>query len=108
VDEQAQPAQRALSFDPADDVVRKGHVLQGAPQDELPGVKDERLIGLHLCHLGQVIHRLAHVDVRVAGVVEHAEIAVHPEVDAGGLHHVRLEGIDDQAAGLDLLTDVGV
>ena len=50
----------------------------------------------------------AHVDVGVARVVEHAELAVDADVDARGLDEARVVGIDDDPAGRDLGLDGAV
>jgi hypothetical protein len=68
-------------------------------------VEDERLAVVDLDELGEVRHRLAHVDVWIARVVEHAKARVHPDVDARRLHEALVEGIDGDTAGVDLGPD---
>jgi hypothetical protein len=67
-------------------------------QDEglLVGDGDER---------GQLLHRLAHVDVGIARVVEDPEGPVHAHVDAGRLYEVLVVGVENEPPGLDLLLD---
>ena len=44
VDDQPEPPERGLALDPRDDVVRQLDPLLGAPEAELAGVDDERLV----------------------------------------------------------------
>ena len=44
VDQQPQPAQRALALEPRDEVVRQGDRLERLPEHELARVQDERLL----------------------------------------------------------------
>ena len=109
VDQEAEPAQARLALEAADQVVGELHVLERLPEHELARVEDERLLAvLDLHQLGEVVHRLAHVDVGVAGVVEDAEAAVHAHVDAGRLDEPLVERVDDDPSGLDLRTDRAV
>ena len=108
MDQQAEPAKRALALQPGDDVVGQPHPLEGLAEHELARVEDERLVVADLDQLGQVLHRLAHVDVGVAGVVEDAELAVDPHVDARRLDQLGIEGVEDDPPGLDLLPDRAV
>jgi hypothetical protein len=71
-------------------------------------MQDEGRVLLNLHQLGQVVHRPAHVDERIAGVVEDPEAVVDPHVDARRLHHRSVIRVEDQAAGLDLLPDGAV
>ena len=59
------------------------------PSTNSPGCRMNGSSPLDLHQLGEVLHRLAHVDVGVARVVEDAEAAVHPHVDARGLDQRR-------------------
>ena len=72
------------------------------PSTNSPGCRMNGSSSVDLDQLGEVVHRLPHVDVRMAGVVEHAELAVDPHVDAGGLDERLVIGIDDDPAGGDL------
>ena len=56
------------------------------------------LVALDLDQLGEVLHRLADVDERVARVVEDAEEAVDPHVDARGLQQRLVVRLDLDAA----------
>ena len=71
-----------LALKPAGDVVGQRDDLVGGPEHELARVQDERLVVVGLDQPGQVglLHR--RVDVRVAVVLEHPEVAVQPDVDA--------------------------
>ena len=104
MDQQAEPAKRALAFEPRDHVVGDGDPLQGLAEHELAWVQDERLLVGRLDQFGQILHRLLDVDERIARVVEDAVAVVDPQVDARGLDQPVLEGIDDDPAGLDLLS----
>ena len=85
------------------------HLLERLAQHELARVEDEGLVAvLDLDQLGEVVHRLAHVDVRVARVVEDAEAAVHAHVDAGRLDEPLVVGVYDDPSSLDLGTDRAV
>ena len=55
--------------------------------------------------LGEVVVGLAHVDVGPAVVVEHPEVAVHPQVHRRGLQQRLVERVDDEAPGGELLAD---
>jgi hypothetical protein len=105
VDDQAQPAQRALSLEPCDEIVGELDPLEGLPEHELTGMKDERLAVLDRDQLGQLLHRLPHVDKWVARVVEDAEAPIHPHVDARRLHQRLVVGVEDQPSGGDFLLD---
>ena len=102
VDQQAEAAEARLALEPGDDVVGKLHPLERLAEDELARVEDERLVAVDLDQLGQLLHRLAHVDVRIAGVVKDAELAIGAHVDARRLDQRLVERIEDDPAGLDL------
>jgi hypothetical protein len=57
-------------------------------------VDHERLAFGHHDVLGQVRGRRGQVDRRHAKVVEDAERAAEPQVDAGGLHHAGIPRVD--------------
>ena len=73
VDQQAEPAEARLALQARDEVVGDRDALQRGPQHELPGMQDERLVGLRLDELGEVL-LLLHVDERVPVVAEHPEL----------------------------------
>ena len=100
-----EPAETGLALEAADDVVGKLHPLERLAEDELAGVQDERLVAGDLDQLGQLLHRLAHVDVRVASVVKDPELAVGAHVDARRLDQRLVEWVEDDAARLDLGAD---
>ena len=97
-----------LALQARDEVVGQRHALERLAEHELARVEDEGLAAVHLHQLGEVLHRLAHVDVGVAGVVEDAEAAVHAHVHAGGLNEALVERLDHDALGLDLGQDGAV
>jgi hypothetical protein len=71
-------------------------------------VQDERILAVGLDQAGQV--RLFHrgVDVRVAVVLEDAEVPVQPDVDAGRLDQLGLVRVELDPPGLDLGPDVTI
>jgi hypothetical protein len=71
-------------------------------------MEDEGLLVLDGDQLRQVLHRLAHVDVGVARVVEDTEAPIDPHVDARGLYERLVVGVEDQPADGDLLLDGAV
>ena len=64
-------------------------------------MQDERIVALDLDQLGEILHRLADVDVRAPGVVKDAELAIRMSTlwRAGS---VRVERVERDAARLDL------
>ena len=94
VDQQPEPAERALPLEPGDEVVGQPHPLERRAEHELAGMEDERRLVVDLDELGQLLLLLLDVDVRVARVAEDAEVAVDAHVDARRLHQrlvVRLD-----------------
>ena len=71
-------------------------------------MQDERVLPLGFDQPGQV--RLFHrrVDVRVAMVLEDAEVAVQPDVDAGRLDQFGFVRVELDPPGLDLGLDVTI
>src|SRR6516164_3975156 len=71
-------------------------------------MQDEWVLALGLDQPGQV--RLLHggVDVRVAVVLEHPEVPVQPDVDAGRLDQFGIVGVELDPPGLDLGLDVTI
>ena len=65
---------------------------------ELARVQDERLVALGLDQAGEVRLVDRRVDVRVAVVLEHPEVAVEPDVDARRLDHRRVERLQLRCA----------
>ena len=108
VDQQAEPAERGLPLQARHEVVREGHALEGRSQDELARMQDERLVGLGLDQFRQIGLLLLHVDVGVAVVREHPELGIDVQVHRRGLHAHRVERIDHDATGVDLLLDRAV
>ena len=71
-------------------------------------MQDERLALLRLDQAGQIVLARRRVDVGVAGVVEHPEQVVEPNIDARRLHQALVVGIDAKTSGGDLATDVAI
>jgi hypothetical protein len=71
-------------------------------------VQDERVVGLDLDQLGEVLHGLLHVDVRMPRRVEDPEAVVQPHVDARRLDGVVVERVDHQPSGRDRLPQTTV
>src|SRR5438067_471192 len=63
-------ADRAAALQTRDQVVRNGDNLDGAAQDELRWVQDDRLISLRLDRLHQIVGPLLDVQVGAAGLAE--------------------------------------
>src|SRR4051794_18932499 len=101
VHDEPQATQRALALDPGDDVIRDHHVLERAPQHELPGVDDERPVVVDLDALGEIARRVVEVDRRRAVVVKDAERGPEPQVDRGGLDELRIPRLDRDVPLLD-------
>ena len=108
VDKKSETAQARFSFESGHDVVGQPDALQRLAEHELARVEDEWLVPLDLDQLGQILHRLANVDERVARVVEDPEAAVDAHVHARRLHHRLVERVDDDPPGLDLRLDAAV
>jgi hypothetical protein len=94
VDQQAEAAQTALPIESGDDIVREPDPLKRRAEHELTGVEDEWPLVVDLDELGQVVLRLLDVDEGVARVVEDAEEAVHPHVDARRLEQLAVIRLD--------------
>ncbi len=108
VDQEAEPAQGALSLEPRDEVVGQRHALERRAEHELAGVEDERLVVGDLDELRQLLLLDLDVDVRIAGVPEHAEEAVDADVEARRLHERRVVRLDADPARLDEAPDGAV
>ena len=93
-----EPAERALAFEPCDEIVRQRDALQRRAENELARMEDERLVVGHLDELREVLLVGLDVDERVPGVAEDAEVAVDAHVQARRLHEPRLVRIDTDAA----------
>ena len=83
---QAEAAERALAVEPCDEVVGQTQALERGAEHELAGMEDEGATLGDLDELGQIRHRLLHIDVRIATRMEDAEAGVAPYIDAAGLH----------------------
>src|SRR4051794_10256264 len=94
MDEEPEASERALALQARYEIVGQPHALQRRPEDELAGVEDERLLARDLDELGQLLLRLLHVDVRVARVVEDAEEAIDPHVEARRLQQSLVVRVD--------------
>ena len=102
------PDGESLALQPTREIVRQSDLLVRRPQHELARMQDERVVALGLDLGRQLVLLLPRVDVGVAGVLEDAEEAVQPDVDARGLQHGRVPGVEHQPSGLQLLAQVGV
>jgi hypothetical protein len=94
VDQQPEPAERALPLEARHEIVGEPNALERRAEHELAGVQDERPVVLDLDELSQLVLRFLDVDVRIARVVENAEVPVDPHVDRRGLQQRLVVGID--------------
>ena len=78
------------------------------PSTNSPGWRMNGSSSADLDQLGQVLHRLAHVDERIAGVVEDPEAAGRPGRRRSRAGPSLVVGVDDDAPGLDLGPDGAV
>jgi hypothetical protein len=108
VDQQAQAAERGLALQSGHEVLGQPDPLQGRAQDELPRVQDERLALSHVDQVGEAGHLALHVDQRIPVVVEDPEAPIDVEIDRRGLDAVRVERLDPDPPGVDLLADRAV
>lgn len=108
VREEPQAAKRALALEAGGDVVGQGDHLEGGSEDELARVQDERIPLLRLDEAGQLGLVLGGVDVGVLVVVEQPEEAVDAHVDARGLQHPGVVGVEGHSSGVELGGDVTV
>lgn len=69
-------------------------------------MEDERLVTVRLDLTGQVGLLDGRIDMRIAVVLEHPEVAVQPHIDARGLHHRRVERVNANPPGIDLGPEV--
>ena len=100
-----EPAEARLPFESRDEVVGERDALERGPEHELAGVEDERLVVVDLDELGEILLVRLHVDVRVAGVAEHSEVAVDANVEARRLHQLRRVRIDADPALVEKAAD---
>lgn len=82
--------------------------LERRPEDELARVEDRRLVALRLEQARQVGLLAARVDEQVAVVLEDAEPAIEPDVDARGLDHRLVVGLEPHAPVGELRLDVAI
>ena len=108
VREQSEAAERGLALKPSRDVVGQRHDLVRRCEDELARMQDEGLIRAHLDELREVRLLLRRIDVRVAVILEDAEEAVQAHVDAGGLDHRRVVGVEPHPSGVELGPQVAI
>ena len=108
MDEEPEPPERALAFEPGDEVVGQSDALEGGAEHELAGMEDERLVAGDLDQLGELRLLLARVDHRGAVVAEDAEAVAEVQVDARRLDRIGQVRLDDDPAGVDLGPDVAV
>src|SRR6516162_7456346 len=108
VREQAEPAETRLALQPPGDVVRQRDDFVGGGEDKLTRVQDEGLLAVGLDQACQVWLLYRRVDVRVAVVLEHPEVPVQPDVDAGRLDELRCVRVELHPPGTDLGLDVTI
>src|SRR3977135_1261226 len=99
MDEQAEPAQRALSLDAGDEVVGQPDPLARRAEHEFVRVGDERRVA-DLDELGDGVAGPGEIDVWVVARAEDAEHVVEPDVEARRLDALRVERIYADAAAL--------
>jgi len=71
-------------------------------------MQDERVVALGFYQPGEISLLNGWVDVRVPMVLEHPEVTIEPDIDAGWLDKFGREWLDLDAARLDLGSDVSV
>src|SRR5919198_4140443 len=108
MDQEPEPAERALPLEAGHQVVRERDALERLTEDKLPGMQDEGRVASDLDELGELLHRLPYVDVGIARVVEDPEAAVHPHVHARWLDEGGVEGVDHDPPRFDLSADRAV
>src|SRR5205814_6766078 len=81
VDQQAKPAERALSLHPGHHVVGQPNALARGAEDELAGVEDEGRLRRDLDELRDVVEGPGEIDERVAARTKHAKAVVEADVD---------------------------
>src|SRR5690242_20767704 len=108
MDQESEPAERALALEPRHEIVGEGDPLERLTEHELAGMQDEWAVLRHLHRLRQILHRLAHIDERMPRVVEDAEAPVDAQVDARRLDHRGVERVDQDPPAFDLRADGAV
>ena len=88
VREQAESTEGRLALQATGDVIGQRDDLVGRGEGELARVQDERLAALGHDLTREVDLLLGGVDVGVAVVLEHPEVLVDADVDAGRLDHL--------------------
>src|ERR671936_1142069 len=71
-------------------------------------MQDKWAVLRYLHRLCEVLHRLPHVDERMARVVEDPEAPVHAQIDAGRLDHPGVERVDHDPPAFDFRADGAV
>ena len=104
VDQQAEPAERRLALDPADEVVGDTDAFERRAEHELAGMQDERFLGAgrDLDELGEVDHVELHVDHAAGVVAEDPEQVRDPHVDRRRLDQRFVERVDHDPTGSQL------
>jgi hypothetical protein len=108
VDQQAEAAEARLAVQPPDQVVAEGDPLERRAEHELARVEHEDPVLGDLHQLGQVLEVLLHVDQARGVVAEHPEEPVELEVDRRGLDARLVEGVDDDPAAGERLSDAAI
>jgi len=90
-----EPPQRTLAFQSRDQVGRNPDSLEGRPEYELAGMKNESDPRVDFDKFGQVVLGSLGVDVGFGVVPKHAEEVVDPQVHRGRLNGILTERVDD-------------
>ena len=105
VHDQSEPSEARLAFDARDDVIRDLNPLERTPETELARMDDKRVAVGNDDFLRQVRRRVTQIDRRRPVVVEDPERISQPQIDAGGLYHLRIPRIDLDPSLLHVLQD---
>src|ERR1700694_5308248 len=108
VDQQAQPAEAGLAFQPGDQVIWKCDSLGSRAQNELSGMENEGLAVGDLDQLRQVLLLLLDVYNLDGVVAEEPEVPVDMEVYRRWLDTTVAQRFDHNAASQQFLSDGAV
>ena len=108
MDEEAEATKAAFAFKPGDDILRQFDVLESTAQHEFPGMEHERITVTDGDFFRKVVQRLPHVDVGLARIGKDQEPTVQVQVDAGWLNVGVVDGLDHDAALVELPADAAV
>ena len=108
MDQQAEPAERRLAFDPGDEIVRYSDPLQSRAEHELAGVKHEHAIVGDRDQFGQVFEVLLDIDDAGRVIAKHPEQIADLDIDRRRLDAALVEGLDQDAVGRNFLAEGSV